>query len=421
MPERKQIFRIPEKITSGGPALLRTKKMKIVFLSATRTPFDVVGGSLKDVPPIELGVFSAKAAIKRAGLAGREEVIDEAIFGNAMHTSIDSHYGARHVALRSGLSIFSPGLTVNRICFSGGEAVIQGAKQLLLEESKVVLVGGYESTSQSPTLQFGSAYGYPYMRGPRIYALFKDGLNDTYIDEDMMGTAENLASYYGITRQEADEFALSSQLKAKDAKAKGRLAKEISPVTIKTGRTDVVVSEDKNPRPDTTLESLSRLHAVKPGGIHTAGNSSGIVDGAAALIMTTEKRAKELGVPPIGELISWGTAGVDPRYMGIGPVPASLLALSRAGLTLEDLDFIEINEAFAGQYVAVEKELGLDRSRVNVNGGAIALGHPLGATGARLITALLTLGGTGLASACIGGGQGGAVVVESYAEKQNVE
>jgi acetyl-CoA acyltransferase 2 len=421
MREKKQIFRVPEKPSGGGPALLKTKKMKIVFLSATRTPFGSVGGSLKDVPPIELGVFAARAAIQLAGLRGREEVIDEAIFGNAMHTSVDSHYGGRHVALRSGLSVFSPGLTVNRICFSGGEAVIQGAKQLLLEESTVVLVGGYESTSQSPTVQYGSAYGYPYMRGPRIYALFKDGLNDTYIDEDMMGTAENLASLYGISRREADEFALSSQLKAKDAQAKGRLGREISPVTLRTGRADVVVSEDENPRPNTTLAVLSRLHAVKPGGIQTAGNSSGIVDGGAAMIMTTEKRAKELGVAPIGELISWGTAAVDPRYMGIGPVPASHLALSRAGMTLQDMDFIEINEAFAGQYLAVEKELGLDRSIVNVNGGAIALGHPLGATGARLITALLTLGGTGLASACIGGGQGGAVIVESYAQKQKVQ
>jgi acetyl-CoA acetyltransferase family protein len=258
------------------------------------------------------------------------------------------------------------------------------------------------------------------MAGPRTYALFKDGLMDTYINDDMMGTAENVARLYKVTRRDADEFALSSQMKAKDAREKGRLAKEITPVILKTRRGDVVVSEDEHPRPETTLETLSRLHAVKPGGIQTAGNSSGIVDGGAALVMATEKKARELGIEPIGELISWGTAAVDPHFMGIGPVPASLIALARAGMTFNDLDFIEVNEAFAGQYIAVERELKLGRSKVNVNGGAIALGHPLGATGGRLITACLTLGGKGLASACIGGGQGGAVIVQSYAEKQKI-
>ncbi|MFQ6082079.1 MAG: thiolase family protein [Candidatus Aminicenantia bacterium] len=414
MKVKKEIFRIPKTVRGGGPLLMKEKRKKIVFLSATRTPFGEVGGAFKDMPPIELGAYAARAAIKKAGLEDRTALIDESIFGNAMHTSIDSHYGARHVGLRSGLSIFAPGLTVNRLCFSGGEAVIQGAKQIILDEAEIVLVGGYESTSQSPTLQYGSAFGYPYMAGAKVYSLFKDGLNDTYIDTDMMSTAENLAKLYGVTRQDADEFALSSQQKARDAKTKGRLAKEITPVRLKTRRGEIVVSEDEHPRPDTTLEELVRLHAVKPGGIHTGGNSSGIVDGGAALIMTTEKKAKELGLEPIGELISWGTAAVDPHYMGIGPVPACKITLKRAGLTLKDMKHIEINEAFAGQYLAVERELDLDRSKVNVNGGAIALGHPLGATGARLITALLTLGGLGLASACIGGGQGGAVIVESY-------
>ncbi|MFC2157226.1 thiolase family protein [Acidobacteriota bacterium] len=420
MEKKDSIFQVPENIKGAGVELMREKKKKIVFLSATRTPFTVVGGPLKDVTPIDLGVMASRAAIKKAGLEGREEVIDESIFGNAMHTSIDSHYGGRHVGLRSGLSIFAPGLTVNRICFSGGEAVIQGTKQILLGESDVVLVGGYESTSQSPSLQYGSAFGYNYMAGAKVYSLFKDGLNDTYIDGDMMGTAENVARLYGVTREDADEFALSSQKKAADAREKGRLAKEISPVTIKGRRGDQVISEDGHPRPETTMDTLSRLHAVKPNGIMTAGNSSGIVDGGAALILSTEEMAKELGIEPIGEVISWGTAAVDPRFMGIGPVPSSLIALSRAGMKLSDLDFIEINEAFSGQFLGVERELKLDRSRVNVNGGAIALGHPLGATGARLITALLTLGGTGLASACIGGGQGGTVILQSYANKAKV-
>ncbi|MEE8377328.1 MAG: acetyl-CoA C-acyltransferase [Candidatus Aminicenantaceae bacterium] len=418
--DRTKIFNVPKNIPGGGVALMREKKKKIVFLSGARTAFGAVGGDFKDVPPIELGAYAARAAIEKAGLKGREEVIDEAIFGNAQHTSIDSHYGARHVALRSGCSHYTPGLTVNRICFSGGEAVIQGAKQILLGESDVVLVGGYESTSQSPTMQFGASYGFSYMAGPKVYFLFKDGLKDTYTDDDMMGTAENLARLYGITRLEADEFALSSQKKAAAAKNAGRLAKEIAPVILKTRRGEVTIDEDSHPRPETTMEILSRLHAVKSKGVQTAGNSSGIVDGGAALIMSSEEKARELGVEPIGEILSWGTAAVDPHCMGIGPVPASNMALARAGMRLADLDFIEINEAFAAQYLAVEKEMGLDRSKVNVNGGAIAIGHPLGATGARLILALLTLGGTGLASACIGGGQGGAVIVQSYASKQKV-
>jgi acetyl-CoA acetyltransferase family protein len=413
--EKKEIYRIPEKISPGGPAIMRDKKKKIVFLSAARTPFGDAGGSLKSLLPIDLGVYAAKAAIARAGLENNTEVIDQSIFGNAQHTSIDSHYGGRHVGLRAGLSHFSKGLTVNRICWSGGEAITIAAKELLLGEAEVVLAGGYESTSQSPTMTFASAFGFPYMAGPTTYFLFKDGLNDTYINMDMMGTAENLAELYGITRKEADEFAYSSQQKAADATLKGRLAKEISPVVLQGRRGDVVVSDDEHPRPDVTLQALASLRAVKPNGVQSAGNSSGIVDGGAAVIMTTAAKAKELGIEPIGEMVSWAVAGVDPNYMGIGPVPASIMALKRAGLTLRQIKHVEINEAFAAQYLAVERELKLDRAKVNVNGGAIALGHPLGATAPRLIIALLTLGGLGLASACIGGGQGGAAIVESYA------
>jgi acetyl-CoA acetyltransferase family protein len=410
----KTIYRLRDDVGLRGPRQTREKDKRIVFLSATRTPFGTVGGSLRDFTPIDLGAIAARAAIEQAGLTDRAEVIDAAIFGNGMHTSIDSHYGARHVALKAGLSPFSTALTVNRICWSGGEAIVQGAKELLSGEADVVLVGGYESTSQSPLVVYGAAFGFPYMGGPRTMFLFKDGLNDTFINTDMMGTAENLVRLYGITREEVDEFALSSQLKAKDAQEKCRLSKEITPVTIREGRKERILSADENPRPETTLQSLAKIPAVKPDGVHTGGNSSGIVDGAAALIMTTAGKARELGVQPIGELISWGVAGVDPHYMGIGPVPASLIALRRAGIALKDLAHIEINEAFGGQYLAVECELGLDRSKVNVNGGAIALGHPLGATGARMTISLLRLGGLGLASACIGGGQGGALIVEGW-------
>ena len=411
---KKNIYALPDDRRAPGPAIHKDKEKRIVFLSGTRTPFGRVGGSLKDFLPMDLGALAARAAIEQAGLADRTDVIDAAIFGNGMHASIDSHYGARHVALKAGLSYFSTALTVNRICWSGGEAIVQGAKELINGEAEVVLVGGYESTSQSPLLIYGAAWGFPYMAGPKTLFLFKDGLNDTFINNDMMGTAENLVRLYGITREEVDEFAISSQMKAKDAQEKCRLGKEITPVTVREGKKERVLSADENPRPDTTLAALARIPAVKPDGVHTGGNSSGIVDGAAALVLTTAGKAKELGVEPIGELISWGVAGVDPHYMGIGPVPASMMALKRAGLSLNELKHIEINEAFGGQYLAVERELELDRSKVNVNGGAIALGHPLGATGARMTIALLKLGGLGLASACIGGGQGGAVVVEGY-------
>ncbi len=398
---------------TGAAAVSDGDRSKIVFLSGTRTPFGEVGGAFRDFTGIDLAVHASTAAIEQAGLADRREVIDTAIFGNAMHTSIDSHYGARHVGLRAGLPDSSTGLTVNRICWSGGEAVIAAARVLLTGEAEVVLAGGYESTSQSPMVIYGAAWGFPYMAGPKPQFVFRDGLNDTYINTDMMGTAENLSRFYGITRPEVDEFAFSSQMKARDAKENCRLSAEITPVSIPGKRGENIVKDDEHPRPDVTIANLARLQAVKPGGVHTAGNSSGIVDGAAALVMTTAAKAKKLGITPIGELVSWGVAGVDPHYMGIGPVPASRAALACAGMELSDIDHIEINEAFGGQYLAVEREMNLDRSKVNVNGGAVALGHPLGATGARLTVALLTLGGTGLASACIGGGQGGALIVKS--------
>jgi acetyl-CoA acetyltransferase family protein len=411
---KNDIFQIPKNIIPTGPAILPDRTKRVVFLSGTRTPFGRVGGSLSSFSPIDLGAKAARAAVEQAGLADRADVIDTTVMGNGMHTSIDSHYGARHVALKAGLSHFSTALTVNRICWSGGEAIVTGAKELLSGEAKVALVGGYESTSQSPMLVYSAAYGFPYMSGPTVLFLFKDGLNDTFINTDMMGTAENLSRLYGITRKDADEFAYASQMRARDAKNNCRLSREIAPVKFSEGRTEKIFSEDENPRSDTTVEALSRIRPVKADGIHTGGNSSGIVDGAAALVMTTYRKAKELGVEPIGELLSWGTAGVDPHYMGIGPVPASEIALRRAGLTLKEIKHIEINEAFAGQYLAVERELNLDREKVNLNGGAIALGHPLGATGARLVISLLKLGGLGLASACIGGGQGGAIIVEGY-------
>lgn len=408
------IFEDKPKVGAGAVELMRKLGRKVVILSATRTPFTEVGGELRDVNPIDLGVFAARAAIARAGLQDRTHLIDHIIMGNAQHSSIDSHYGARHVGLKAGIPWSSRAFTVNRICWSGGEALTLAVKELITGDSRLVLAGGYESTSQSPTMTFGSAWGYPFMAGARTYFLFRDGLKDTYANGDMMDTAEALGRRYGIGREEVDQLAFESQMKAKAARENGNLGKEITPVSLPTRRGVKVVEHDSHPRSETTLEGLARMIPVKPGGVTTAGNASGIVDGGAAMVMTTESYAKELGVDPIAEVISWGVAGVDPYYMGIGPVPATRMALDRAGLTFDQMDNIEINEAFGVQYLAVERELGLDRTKVNKWGGAIALGHPLGATAVRLTMALIYQGGLGISSACIGGGQGGALIVRSY-------
>ncbi|MFH1676590.1 MAG: thiolase family protein [bacterium] len=396
---------------------MRKLNRKVVVLSATRTPFTEAGGEFKDVNPIDLGVFAARAAIAKAGLEDRTGLIDHVIMGNAQHTSLDSHYGARHVGLKAGIPWSSRAFTVNRICWSGGEALTLAAKELITGDSRLVLAGGYESTSQSPFVIYGAAFGFPYMAGPRSYFLFKDGLKDTYTNCDMMDTAENLARHYGITREETDQLALESQMKAATAKANGNLAKEITLVRLQTGRGVTVVEHDSHMRPDTTPQVLARMIPVKPNGVSTAGNASGIVDGGAAMVLTTEEYAKELGIKPIAEFVSWAVAGVDPNYMGIGPVPAIRSALDRAGLSLDQIDHFEINEAFGAQYLAVEKELGLDRKKVNRWGGAIAIGHPLGATGVRLTASAIYQGGLGISSACIGGGQGGALIIKSYLAK----
>lgn len=412
--QEKPIFEDKSKVGPGAVELMRKLGRKVVILSATRTPFAEVGGDFRDVVPIDLGVFAARAAIARAGLEDRTELIDHVIMGNAQHTSIDSHYGARHVGLKAGIPWSARAFTVNRICWSGGEALTLAAKELVTGDSRLVVAGGYECPSQSPTMTFGSAWGYPFMGGTRTYFLFKDGLKDTYTNGDMMDTAEALGRRYGITRDEVDELAYESQMKARTARENGNLAREITPVELPTRRGVKVVKDDTHMRPDTTPATLARMIPVKPNGVTTAANASGIVDAGAAMVMTTEEYAKELGIEPIGEIVSWGVAGVDPYYMGIGPVPAIRMALERVGLTQDQVDNFEINEAFGVQYVAVEKELGLDRKKVNKWGGAIALGHPLGATAVRLTMALIYQGGLGVSSACIGGGQGGALVVKSY-------
>lgn len=389
----------------------------IVFLSGARTAFGTFGGTLKNFTATDLGVFAARGALERAGIAPEE--IQHVIFGNAQQTSADALYLARHVGLRVGVPVPVPALTVNRVCGSGFQSIVNGAQMLLLGEADFVLAGGTESMSQAPHVVRGARWGIGLGQGKLEDSLWT-ALTDTYCDLPMALTAENLASRFGVTRQACDEFAYRSQQKTKAAQESGKLAQEIVPVEIKGRRGEVsLFDRDEHPRPGTTLEGLAALKPYfKKDGVVTAGNASGISDGAAAVVLSTAGKARQKGIKPFARLVSWGIAGCDPDVMGFGPVPASRLALERSGRTLDDMDVIEVNEAFAGQYLAVEKELGLDREKVNVNGGAIAIGHPLGASGTRLTVTLLyelraRKAHYGLATACIGGGQGIALVVEA--------
>jgi len=388
----------------------------VVILEGARTPVGTFMGALKDVSPTELGAVAARGALERANVP--PEWIDAVFIGNVIQSSSDAIYLARHVALKAGVPIEAPALTVNRLCGSGLEAIVQGAKALMLGEARFVLAGGAENMSMAPYVLRGVRNGWRLNEG-QVEDMLWAALYDAYAGCSMADTAENLAEKYGITRQEADEFALRSHRLAAAARERGRLAKEIVPVEVRDrkGRT-VLVEHDEHIRPDTSLEKLARLPArFRENGVVTAGNASGINDAAAMVVLTTWGLAQEHGLRPLGRLVSWGVAGVEPRYMGIGPVPASRQALKRAGLTLDDMDVIEVNEAFAAQYLAVERELGLDREKVNPNGGGISIGHPLGATGARVtLTALYELrergGRYALSTMCIGGGQGIAAVVE---------
>ncbi|HEX8284859.1 MAG TPA: acetyl-CoA C-acetyltransferase [Pyrinomonadaceae bacterium] len=387
----------------------------IFILGGKRTPMTQYVGALKDVKAIDLGAAAARGALADAGVAAEE--IDHTVVGNALQTSGDAIYGARHVALKAGVPADRPALTVNRLCGSGIQSVVSGAHMILLDEARTALVGGMESMSMAPHVIYGARSGFGLGQGKLEDSLMV-ALLDTYCNTTMAGTAENLARRYEISREEQDAYALRSQQEAKRAQDAGVFAEEIVPVEVKTRKGVKVVDADDHLRPDTTLEVLAKLPtAFSKDGFVTAGNASGIVDGAAALVIAGGDYVKERNLKPAGRIVSWAYAGVEPDVMGIGPVPAIRKALERANLKLEDIDLVEVNEAFACQYLAVEKELGLDRSKTNVNGGAIALGHPLGASGTRLVlTALNELkrrgGRYGLASACIGGGQGIALIFE---------
>ena len=391
----------------------------IAIVSGARTPFGRYCGKLKDFTAQELGALAAKGAIERAGVDPKD--VDHAVFGNAQQTSGDALYGARHVGLRAGLPIETPALTVNRLCGSGMQAIVNAAQMVQLGEANVVLAGGMEAMSQAP-FSIRGRDGFTLAPGGKLEDSLMVALLDTYCGLYMANTAELYGEQQGITRQAQDEFALRSQQTADAAYKAGRIQEELISVPLKDRKGELsgeMLTEDDHRRPQTTMEGLAKLKpAFGKNGSVTAGNASGIVDGGAAVIVMSLEEATRRGIKPMGRIVSWGIAGVDPKVMGRGPVPATKLALQKAALTLDYIDLIEVNEAFAAQYLAVEKELGLDREKVNVNGGAIALGHPLGATGARLVVTLLyelrrRKKKYGLATACIGGGQGIAMIVES--------
>jgi len=389
--------------------MVHSPEKAIVILAGARTPFGKFGGAFKRLTATELGVFAGIAAMERANVSPAD--VDHVIFGNVLQTSSDAIYLARHVGLHAGIPKNSPALTVNRLCGSGFQSIISGAQLLLLGEANLVLAGGTENMTQSPHVVRDARWGLPLGEGKLEDSLWS-ALTDTYCNVSMAMTAEKLAVRYGITRTQADAFALQSQVRASDAADAGRLSEEIVGI-------EGVLENDEHPRADTTLEELAALPpAFTKDGIVTAGNACGICDGAAAVVLATEERARAENRTPLARIVSWAITGCEPSLMGIGPVEAIKIALRRADLALEQIDLFEVNEAFAAQYLAVEKELGLDRERVNVNGGAIAFGHPLGASGTRItLTLALELkrrhARYGIGSACIGGGQGIALLIEN--------
>ena len=390
----------------------------VVFLSGVRTGFGSFGGSLKDLSAIELGAVAARHAIERAQVPPAE--IGHSVFGNALQTSADAIYGARHIGLKAGLPIEVPAVTVNRLCGSGFEAITQGAQLILLGEADAVLAGGAESMSQAPHVVRGARWGLRLGPSP-LEDLLWESLKDPQCGLSMAETAENLATKYKLTRRDVDEVALGSQRRAKEAWDACFFQDEVVPVPIKKKGQTIEFRADEHMRPDTTIEGLSGLKPYfKQDGLVTAGNASGIADGAAATVIASEAYARAHGLKPLGRLVAWAVAGVEPAYMGIGPAPAARKVLAKAGMKLEQMDLVEVNEAFAPQYLAVERELGLDRAKTNVHGGAIAIGHPLAASGTRITIHLLHAlrqrkQRFGLGSACIGGGQGAAVIIEAIA------
>ncbi|WP_152657758.1 thiolase family protein [Oceanobacillus sp. CFH 90083] len=388
----------------------------IYLIEGARSPFGTFGGSLKDADPTELGVAVSKEAMRRSGIRGED--IDLCVFGNVIHSGKNAPYLTRHIALRAGVPLSSPALTVNRLCGSGLQSVVSAGQSILLGEGKVALAGGVENMSQSPFALRGSRFGTK-LRTPQVDDMLWAALTDEYIGSGMGITAENIAEKYQISREEQDVYAYLSHQRAAKAQKAGKLEEEIIPIELKSRKGTTIVNTDEHIREHTTVEKLAGLKpSFKKDGTVTGGNASGINDGAGAVVVANESYVEQHQLQPLARIVSWGIAGVEPEYMGIGPVPAIKQALQKAELTLDDIDLFEVNEAFAAQYLAVEKVLGLHREQVNVNGGAIALGHPIGASGTRVLYSLvkeLKRSGKkyGIVSLCVGGGQGIAMIVEA--------
>ena len=389
----------------------------VYIVDGARTAFTAFGGSFVNTNAVELGTVTAIEALKRANVS--PEQVDHVIYGGVITTNENSAYLARHIGLKAGVPQEVPALTLNRLCGSGMQSVVTAAQHILLGDAEVVLAGGAENMSQSPYSNFENRFNAPKMGNLQFTDMLQATLTDKYTGEGMGMTAEKLAEIHSITREEQDAFALLSNERAAAARATGKFAEEIVPVTVKTRKGEVVVDTDEHIKEGGTLESLAKLRpAFKKDGSVTAANASGINDGAASVVVASESFVEQNNLKPIAKIVSWGVAGVDPTIMGIGPVPAINQALKKANLTIEEMDLVEVNEAFAAQYLAVEKELGLDRKKTNVNGGAIALGHPVGASGTRVILnaayELKRRGGKyAVASLCIGGGQGIALIIEA--------
>ncbi len=395
---------------------MRAFGSNVYIVAAKRTAFGTFGGALKDKSATDLGVHAAQAALDAAKVERAK--VDHVVFGNVLQTSADAIYLARHVGLRAGLPDSVPALTVNRLCGSGFQAVISGAEQILLGHAQLVLTGGSESMSQAPHVVRGARWGLPLGKSELEDSLWT-ALTDTYVGLPMALTAENLAVQYGISQDEVDAYSVRSQQRFAAAQEAGRFAEEIAPVELKRKKETVSFAKDEHGRPETTVDGLKKLPKVfKKDGVIHAGAASGICDGAAALVLASERYVKEHGAKPLARILGWGVAGCDPQVMGIGPVPAIKRALAMTESTLADYQLVEVNEAFAPQVLAVQKELGIKDEVFNTDGGAIAVGHPLGASGARitahLVHELRRKGARyGLGAACIGGGQGIALALEA--------
>ncbi|MDM5221362.1 acetyl-CoA C-acetyltransferase [Peribacillus sp. NJ11] len=388
---------------------------EVVIVGAARTPVGAFGGSLANVSAVDLGVVAAKEAIKRANISA--DMIDEVLIGNILSAGLGQNV-ARQVAIHAGIPETTPAMAVNKLCGSGLRTVIMGAQFIALGDADVILAGGIESMSNAPYLLPNYRFGQKMGNAEAVDSMTYDALTDVFNQYHMGVTAENIAEQWDISREKQDEFALDSQLKAEKAQLEGRFADEIVPVEYKRRGKTILVDQDEHPRHGLTIDQLTKLRpAFKENGTVTAGNASGINDGGAMLVLMSKEKADELGLETLATIKSYGNAALDPKIMGYGPVPATKKALAKAGLSIDDIDLMEVNEAFAAQSLAVLKDLELNPEKVNVNGGAIALGHPVGASGARILVTLLYEmkrrdAKTGLATLCIGGGQGTALIVE---------